>query len=90
MIKTRVQTQGLVEGTGTGTGRRKRLGAWDVAKETYREGGIRPFFRGLTVCSIRAFIVNAVQWAVYEWIMMELGQGRVRQEGAVELGAGSG
>ena len=58
---------------------RKRLGAWDVAKETYREGGVRPFFRGLAVCSVRAFIVNAVQWAVYEWIMLELGQGRRRK-----------
>jgi solute carrier family 25 carnitine/acylcarnitine transporter 20/29 len=24
------------------------------------------------VCSTRAFIVNAVQWAVYEWTMNEL------------------
>jgi hypothetical protein len=29
--------------------------------------------------------VNAVQWAVYEWIMMELGQGRRRRE-EVEVG----
>jgi solute carrier family 25 carnitine/acylcarnitine transporter 20/29 len=58
-----------------------------VAKETYREGGPRAFFRGLAVCSVRAFIVNAVQWAVYEWIMMELGQGRGRrQQDVVELG----
>jgi solute carrier family 25 carnitine/acylcarnitine transporter 20/29 len=62
----------------------RRLGAREVAKETYREGGIRPFFRGLTVCSVRAFIVNAVQWAVYEWIMLELGQGKKRQD-TVEL-----
>ncbi|KAK4108229.1 mitochondrial carrier [Canariomyces notabilis] len=62
-----------------GSGRRKKMpGAWEVAKETYREGGIKPFFRGLGVCSVRAFIVNAVQWAVYEWIMTELGQGRRR------------
>ncbi|KAK3320007.1 mitochondrial carrier domain-containing protein [Cercophora scortea] len=59
-------------------GQRKRLGAWDVAKETYREGGARVFFRGLAVCSVRAFVVNAVQWTVYEWIMAELGQGRKR------------
>ncbi|KAL2024742.1 hypothetical protein VTK56DRAFT_5563 [Thermocarpiscus australiensis] len=107
VIKTRVQTQQVLEGVweggrgerassliaagaagaeGKGEGqrrsRRRRLGAWEVAKETYREAGIRPFFRGLTVCSVRAFIVNAVQWAVYEWIMMELGQGRGRQQAA--------
>jgi solute carrier family 25 carnitine/acylcarnitine transporter 20/29 len=28
---------------------------------------------------VRAFIVNAVQWAVYEWVMTELGQGRMRE-----------
>jgi len=58
----------------------KQLGAWAIAKSTYHSGGIRPFFRGLAVCSVRAFIVNAVQWAVYEWIMLKLGQGR-RQGG---------
>ncbi|KAL2194525.1 mitochondrial carrier domain-containing protein [Corynascus similis CBS 632.67] len=100
VIKTRVQTQQsllLDQGCGgervsllgdgerrPGVGRRKTLGAWEVAKETYREGGVRPFFRGLTVCSVRAFIVNAVQWAVYEWIMMELGQGRERREAREE------
>ncbi|EAA30537.1 solute carrier family 25 protein [Neurospora crassa OR74A] len=96
VIKTRVQTQGilplpLASGSGvietqgeqtalldrTASQRKQRpLGAWEVAKLTYREGGVKPFFRGLAVCSVRAFIVNAVQWAMYEWIMTELGQGR--------------
>ena len=84
VIKTRVQAQ-----TSEATPGRtpllsdparpaRRLGAMDVARETYREGGIKLFFRGLTVCSVRAFAVNAVQWAVYEWIMRELGQGKQR------------
>lgn len=92
VVKTRVQTQisggagvGAGEGAallGGGEGRKvKRLGAWEVAQQAYREGGTRIFFRGLGVCSVRAFIVNAVQWAVYEWIMKELGQGRDRREG---------
>ncbi|KAK4124124.1 mitochondrial carrier [Parathielavia appendiculata] len=89
VVKTRVQTQrtpllGDDRQNINAPLPRKRLGAWDMAKETYREGGLRPFFRGLGVCSVRAFIVNAVQWAVYEWIMVELGQGRrkaSRQEG---------
>ncbi|MCJ1404080.1 hypothetical protein MMC11_007305 [Xylographa trunciseda] len=38
-----------------------RLGALQLAKIAYREGGARVFFQGLGVCSIRAFIVNAVQ-----------------------------
>jgi solute carrier family 25 carnitine/acylcarnitine transporter 20/29 len=89
VIKTRVQAQ-LLETTtpettrllddtaGDGGHRKARLGAWAVAKEAYREAAIRVFFRGLAVCSVRAFIVNAVQWAVYELIMMELGHGRRR------------
>ncbi|KAK1830521.1 mitochondrial carnitine acylcarnitine carrier [Podospora conica] len=55
VVKTRVQTRGDGEG------------AWAVARELYREGGVRPFWRGLGVCSARAFVVNAVQWGVYEW-----------------------
>lgn len=58
----------------------KRMGAIEVAREAYSQGGLRVFFRGLTVCSVRAFIVNAVQWATYEWIMTELGQGRRSRE----------
>jgi hypothetical protein len=38
----------------------------------YREGGTTVFFRGLGICSVRAFVVNAVQWAVYEWAMEAL------------------
>ncbi|KAH6844829.1 mitochondrial carrier domain-containing protein [Chaetomium sp. MPI-CAGE-AT-0009] len=81
VVKTRVQTQFLGGGGGGGGGGGdgnggRRLGAWEVARQTYREGGLRPFFRGLGVCSVRAFMVNAVQWAVYEWVMAELGQGR--------------
>lgn len=84
VIKTRVQTQAfggevvpLLGSSPTAGGLRpKRLGAVAVAREAYREGGVRVFFRGLGVCSVRAFMVNAVQWAAYEWIMAELGQGR--------------
>lgn len=43
-----------------------------MAQHTYRNEGIAPFFRGLGICSVRAFIVNAVQWAVYEWMMKVL------------------
>jgi solute carrier family 25 carnitine/acylcarnitine transporter 20/29 len=43
-----------------------------ITRETYRAEGLSVFFRGLAVCSVRAFIVNAVQWAIYEWIMTQL------------------
>ena len=35
-----------------------------IAREAYQADGIAVFFRGLGICSARAFIVNAVQWAV--------------------------
>ncbi|KAH6649582.1 mitochondrial carrier domain-containing protein [Chaetomium tenue] len=95
VVKTRVQTQFLGGGErapllggggGGGEGRGRPLGAWEVARQTYREGGVRPFFRGLGVCSVRAFIVNAVQWAVYEWVMIELGKGRREARESQEVG----
>ncbi|QDS78070.1 hypothetical protein FKW77_003558 [Venturia effusa] len=49
-----------------------RPSALQTAKTLYKTEGIRPFFRGLGICSVRAFIVNAVQWAVYEWMIKVL------------------
>jgi solute carrier family 25 carnitine/acylcarnitine transporter 20/29 len=46
-----------------------RQSTWAITQAAYREGGLAVFFRGLGVCSVRAFVVNAVQWAVYEWIV---------------------
>ncbi|KAI2602663.1 solute carrier family 25 member 45 [Hypoxylon sp. NC1633] len=84
VIKTRVQTQTFdparISLLGSSPSSQRRLGVIEVARDAYREGGTRVFFRGLAVCSIRAFIVNAVQWAMYEWIMLELGQGRHRKQ----------
>jgi len=76
VIKTRVQTQAFGnENTpllGPDGAERRRMGAIEVARKAYRTEGPSVFFRGLAICSIRAFIVNAAQWAVYEWIMREL------------------
>ncbi|KAH7081725.1 mitochondrial carrier domain-containing protein [Paraphoma chrysanthemicola] len=78
VIKTRVQTQTLHESRPR-SGERgsllpseidsKRRGALDIARQAYRAEGAGVFFRGLGICSVRAFVVNAVQWAVYEWMM---------------------
>ncbi len=86
MVKTRVQTQAAFATAADGSRApllppARRMGAVEVAREAYREGGLAVFFRGLTVCSIRAFIVNAVQWAVYEWAMRELALRRSRPTG---------
>lgn len=80
VIKTRVQTQGFSSGgeptplltTNPVVTKERRSSATEVAKNAYRNEGVNIFFKGLMVCSIRAFMVNAVQWAVYEWMMREL------------------
>ncbi len=46
-----------------------RKGAFEVARAAYQAEGLAVFFRGLGVCSIRAFVVNAAQFAVYEFMM---------------------
>lgn len=50
----------------------KPLGAWQITKTAYRTEGFRVFWSGFTICCVRAFLVNAVQWATYEWIMKTL------------------
>ncbi|KAF2477912.1 mitochondrial carrier [Lindgomyces ingoldianus] len=89
VVKTRVQTQlshlpyslrseqrGLLhpELEGIPTPQKKRLSTLHVARQAYQSDGAGVFFRGLGICSIRAFVVNAVQWAVYEWMMRLLQQ----------------
>lgn len=64
VVKTRLQTQAW----GGAAGARRR-GALAVAREALGQGGVAALFRGFTVCSLRAFVVNAVQWGVYEWAM---------------------
>jgi solute carrier family 25 carnitine/acylcarnitine transporter 20/29 len=35
-----------------------------IARSAYQNEGAAVFFRGIGICSARAFVVNAVQWAV--------------------------
>jgi solute carrier family 25 carnitine/acylcarnitine transporter 20/29 len=72
VIKTRVQTQVLGPGVTVDGKQHRKRGAVEVARAAYKQEGVRVFFRGLTICSVRAFFVNAVQWAVYEVLMREL------------------
>ncbi|KAJ5503937.1 Mitochondrial carrier protein [Penicillium fimorum] len=70
MIKTRLQAQTVTdESQSLLRPQRQMLNSFQIAKETYRVEGIKAFYRGFGVCSARAFIVNAVQWAAYEWLM---------------------
>ncbi|KAJ5707739.1 hypothetical protein N7488_007540 [Penicillium malachiteum] len=85
MIKTRLQAQTIHEINDTHKrvgphaesqpllqSSRQPLNTLQIARESYRTEGLKAFYRGLGVCSIRAFIVNAVQWAAYEWLMKSL------------------
>jgi solute carrier family 25 carnitine/acylcarnitine transporter 20/29 len=78
VVKTRVQTQilhpkqhraGEQHALLDPSALKQRLGAIEIAKQAYRTEGVGVFFRGLGICSVRAFVVNAVQWAVYEWMI---------------------
>ncbi|KAI0205984.1 mitochondrial carrier [Astrocystis sublimbata] len=72
-VKTRVQRQTAFDPASTPLlGIAKRRGAIQIARDTYRQEGIRAFFRGLGWCSLRAFVVNAVQWGIYELAISQL------------------
>lgn len=66
VIKTRLQAQSngaCPEGRPllSSQASRQELSTYQMAKEVYRNEGMKVFYRGLGVCSLRAFIVNAVQ-----------------------------
>lgn len=81
MIKTRVQTQPFLTaserspllrgnvGAAEALTSAQTKGAIQIAREVYRNEGLSVFFKGLGVCTVRGFIVNAVQWFVYEWMI---------------------
>uniref|UniRef100_A0A093UNY7 Mitochondrial arginine transporter BAC2 n=1 Tax=Talaromyces marneffei PM1 TaxID=1077442 RepID=A0A093UNY7_TALMA len=84
VVKTRLQAQPLIAHTATEVAdaqqrpllptsptRLRTLNSLEIARDAYRSEGLSVFFRGLGICSVRAFIVNAAQWAVYEWLMKE-------------------
>jgi solute carrier family 25 (mitochondrial carnitine/acylcarnitine transporter), member 20/29 len=72
VIKTRLQGQPLIQ-RGTGVlsehqsllghikSNQQRKGSIEIAREAYRTEGLKVFYRGFGICSVRAFIVNAVQ-----------------------------
>lgn len=93
VVKTRVQTQALAgpaleeeqallaERPRGASSPRQYAGAWEVARQAYAAEGAGVFFRGLTVCCVRAFLVNAVQWTVYEWMMKSMVVPSVKVDG---------
>jgi solute carrier family 25 carnitine/acylcarnitine transporter 20/29 len=44
----------------------------DTAKQVYREGGIKPFFRGFSPTIIRAVPAAAATFTTYELVMRAL------------------
>ena len=72
-IKTRIQTQSSAGAAPESEPLLKQAGkprtSFQIAQGMYRTEGLRAFYSGLGVCSLRAFVVNAVQWYTYETIM---------------------
>lgn len=73
VIKTRLQAQTIGDSSSSwlegqsllSASNQKTLGSLQLAKEAYRTEGLKVFYRGLGVCSLRAFMVNAVQVSTY-------------------------
>ena len=66
VIKTRVQVQDASIAYGNESSAllgssQRRKGALQIASEVFRAEGAGAFYRGLGICSARAFVVNAVQ-----------------------------
>ena len=61
--------------------RAKYKGAWDCAKQVYGQGGLKAFFSGFMVNSIRAFPVNAVTFLFYSQILRFLNKPAKVEEG---------
>lgn len=71
VIKTRLQAQKIPGSSITAPDQQgllrpaanvyRPLNAVQITKEAFRSEGMSVFYRGLGICSIRAFIVNAVQ-----------------------------
>lgn len=57
LVKARIQTA---------RGEQAAMSALDHAKQIWREGGFRGFYRGVTPCLVRAFPANAVFFLGYQ------------------------
>lgn len=62
VVKTRMQAQ-LIDLS------KPVIGSASITKDILKHEGAGVLLRGIGVCSARAFLVNAVQWAIYESIM---------------------
>lgn len=79
LVKTRYQTQftaseiSLLPNRNSGAAPMgAEMGTWECARAAYREGGRKIFFNGLGICMVRAFLVNAAGFFVYEWALAQL------------------
>jgi len=61
VVKSRMQADKLGQG-------RRYQGFVDCIRVTYRELGVKGFFRGLTPCLVRAFPTNAAAFGAFEYV----------------------
>lgn len=67
VIKSRIQTSPLEK--------HLQKGMWTVARDIVHDHGWKYMFRGLGVTLVRAFPVNAIIFPVYEFVLLQLGDG---------------
>jgi solute carrier family 25 (mitochondrial carnitine/acylcarnitine transporter), member 20/29 len=60
VVKTRIQVEGW-EDRQTQKRQSPRSSSMETARRIFRRAGVRAFYRGLAICSVRAFFVNAIQ-----------------------------
>jgi solute carrier family 25 (mitochondrial carnitine/acylcarnitine transporter), member 20/29 len=60
VIKTRIQAEGWRDKQ-TRKGALSQASSLTMARNVFKGEGVKAFYRGLTICSVRAFFVNAIQ-----------------------------
>ena len=60
------------------------MGAREIARRMWFEGGGRVFWNGVGVCLVRAFVVNAFTFLAYEWAVQKL-KGEGEEDGVLPL-----
>lgn len=67
VLAERTEAQALLSAQHAATSKTSissRPSTFRIARQAYEAEGAGVFFRGLGICTARAFVVNAVQWAV--------------------------
>lgn len=72
VVKTVLQAQPLVKDSKVAnTTALLELNSFAAARQIFQAGGVGAFYRGIGICSIRAFVVNAVQVSDVSFLLLQ-------------------